>query len=274
MAERAYDQTPDPWSRAASGYASRFEGFTALYVDEALDLLGVGPGDRVLDVAAGSGVVTAGALARGAQVVATDFAHGMTAHIAANRADSAGAPPPVAVMDAQHIAVVDGSFDAAISMFGVMFVPDAVLGIGEMRRATRPGAQVAVGTWELDAFNLSNITGAAIARTFPGAPKAPPPTWAPLGTADGLTEAMEGAGLVDVAVTVVQRWWLFDDAEAFFLTGPEWSPPLQPFFDSVGVDNVKTVSEAFAAVVAETTAAEGGKGVPNSALVAVGRVPG
>ena len=102
----------------------RFGGFTALYVDEALDLLGVGPGDTVLDVAAGSGVVTAGALARGAQVVATDFAVGMTEYIAANQADAGGSPPPVSVMDAQALAVADGAFDVSVSMFGSMFAPD------------------------------------------------------------------------------------------------------------------------------------------------------
>ena len=273
MPEPAYDQRPEPWSEAASGYDTRFGGFTALYVDEALDLLGVGPGEKVLDVAAGSGVVTAGALARGAQVVATDFAVGMTAHIAANRADAGGSPPPVSVMDAQALAVADGAFDVSVSMFGSMFAPDPALGFGEMTRAVRPGGRVGVGTWDLAGFRLMGLTGEAIRRSLGGDRPAAPPTWAALGTVDGLASAMEGAGLEGVEVAVISRPWQFEDAEMFFLSGPEWSPPLQPLFDAIGPENLALVARAFADVVAESMDESGGVGIANDALMAVGRVP-
>ena len=77
MTELARDQNPDGWSKGAAGYVDQFENYTWLYVDDALGLLGVIDGSRLLDVAAGTGVVALRAVELGAVVTAIDFAEGM-----------------------------------------------------------------------------------------------------------------------------------------------------------------------------------------------------
>jgi len=274
MSELAHDQRPGPWTAGASGYAEQFEGFTALYVDEALDRLGVGPGSTVLDIAAGSGVVTAGALARHARVVATDFAEGMAAHIAHSVVGPDGERPAVGVMDGQRLAVVDDVADVTVSMFGVMFVPDTAAGFGEMRRATRPGGRVGVGTFLLEGFPLAAMVVQAVARTLPSyEPRPVVPSWAAVGDDRGLAAALGTAGLVDVAVHPIRRSWRFADPETFFRSAPEWSPPLRGLLDLLGSDDLARAAANFAAVVTERTAAAGGDGVPVDALLGVGTVP-
>ncbi len=71
------DQLPQGWSDGATGYEENFAGFTGLYADTVLDLLEVGAGTGLLDVAAGTGATSLRAAARGATVLATDFAPGM-----------------------------------------------------------------------------------------------------------------------------------------------------------------------------------------------------
>jgi SAM-dependent methyltransferase len=271
MGELAHDQRPESWSTGAAGYAHRFEGFTALYADPALDLLGVGGGTRVLDVACGTGVVTGAALARGATVVATDFAAGMVTELVRCRRRRDGSPPAAAAMDAQALGVADRSVDVAVSMFGVMFAPELRAGVGEMVRTVRPGGVVGVGTFDLAAFPLPALVGAAVARTRPGFQGGGPPTWAELGTSAGLGDALSAAGLVDVDVEVISRRWRFTDAEGFFRDGPTWSPPLRGLLDQLSEDQLAAAAGHFAELVAEASGAEG---VATDALLGVGRVPG
>ena len=174
-------------------------------------------------------------------------------------------------MDGQHLAVVAGFADAAVSMFGVMFVPDPVIGIGEMRRATRAGGRVAVGTWLLDGFSLTAMVGEAVRRTVPTFERHPVvPTWVSLGSAAGLTETLEGAGLVEVECRTVRRAWHFTDPEGFFRSAPEWSPPMQQLFDALGPDDLDEAATNFATVVEEGSGADG---IVTDALVASGTVP-
>ena len=71
------EQTPG-WSPGAEQYAEVFAPFTGAFAADAVELLGIGADDAVLDVAAGSGCVRASApRTRGATVLATDFAPGM-----------------------------------------------------------------------------------------------------------------------------------------------------------------------------------------------------
>ncbi len=71
------DQIPDGWSRIAEAYEQSFEALTAQLAAHVLHALDIQPGERVLDVATGTGIFARGAAARGARVLATDFAPGM-----------------------------------------------------------------------------------------------------------------------------------------------------------------------------------------------------
>jgi len=111
-----------------------------------LDAAGVGPGQRVLDVACGTGVLAREAVARvGPEggVSGIDPDPGMLA-VAARLA------PGVAWRQgtADDMPYPDGSFDAVVSQFGLMFFPDRHASLREMLRVLAPGGRMAVAVWD------------------------------------------------------------------------------------------------------------------------------
>ncbi len=100
----------------------------------ALELL---PGQKVLDVAAGTGVSTKALAASGAWSVATDFSLGMLA---------ATKDPwlPRVAGDALHLPFADATFDAVTISFGLRNVEDPVAALAEFARVTRPGGRLVV----------------------------------------------------------------------------------------------------------------------------------
>ena len=271
----AIDQRPESWSDGADGYQEHFAAYTSLYADEVLDLAGVGPGTELLDVAAGTGAVSVRAAERGARVTSTDFAPGMV-EVAARRLREGGHEDAVArVMDGQDLDLPDDVFDAAVSMFGLMFFPDMDAGLSEMRRVVRPGGRIGIGTWDLEGFGIHRLIGAALARALPDRPPAAPPlpTWAAVGTPDGLRDRLAAAGLDGAEVRSAVRAWTFADAGQFFREMPSWSSPVRPLFDMLPADRIDAAAEAFSEIVADAGGADGGAGIPMEALLGRAVVP-
>ncbi|MGD9694500.1 MAG: class I SAM-dependent methyltransferase [Thermoleophilia bacterium] len=107
---------------------------------------GVGEGDRVLDVACGTGNVALAAVAAGGRATGVDASPGLV-EIAARRAAEAGADARFMVGDAGELPLPAGGFDAALSCFGVIFHPDPERAVGEMLRAVRRGGVIALTGW-------------------------------------------------------------------------------------------------------------------------------
>ncbi|MBP2454244.1 demethylmenaquinone methyltransferase [Mycolicibacterium lutetiense] len=99
--------------------------------------LGIGPGDKVLDLAAGTAVSTVELSTSGAWCVAADFSVGMLAA-------GASRPVPKVGADATRLPFADGVFDAVTISFGLRNVVDHVAGLREMARVTRPGGRLVV----------------------------------------------------------------------------------------------------------------------------------
>lgn len=99
--------------------------------------LGIGPGDRVLDLAAGTAVSTVELAKSGAWCVACDFSVGML------KAGAQRAVPKVGG-DATKLPFGDEVFDAVTISFGLRNVVDHVEGLREMARVTRPGGRLVV----------------------------------------------------------------------------------------------------------------------------------
>lgn len=269
------DQLPQGWSDGADGYDDNFAGFTALYADEVLDLLGVGPGTTLVDVAAGSGATSVRAAQRAATVMATDFAAGMV-EIADRRLRDGGFTDSAArLMDGQALDLPDDAFDAGVSMFGLMFFPDTGAGVAELARVVRPGGRIGLGTWDLEGFGMHRLIGGALEVAVPGFgdhPR-PEPTWAALGTVDGLAALLASGGLTDVEVRRVVRRWHFEDPERFFREMPSWSCPVRPLFEMLPADRIDAAASAFAVLVADEGGLPGGDGVAMVALVGTASVP-
>ncbi len=111
-----------------------------------LDLARIGPGSRVLDLAAGDGDQSFAAARRvgpRGSVLATDLAPNLVA-IAARSAWEAGlAHVEARVMDAERLDVPDAAFDAVICRLGLFFFGDLPAALAEARRALRPGGRLA-----------------------------------------------------------------------------------------------------------------------------------
>ncbi|MEZ5186773.1 MAG: demethylmenaquinone methyltransferase [Candidatus Nanopelagicales bacterium] len=103
------------------------------------DAIGVLPGQRILDLAAGTGTSSEAFAQRGAQVVACDFSLGML-EVGRRRLPHL----PFTAGDAMALPFADDSFDAVTISFGLRNIHDPAQGLREMRRVTRPGGRVVV----------------------------------------------------------------------------------------------------------------------------------
>jgi SAM-dependent methyltransferase len=127
-------------------------------------------GERVLDVAAGSGNTAISAARRGARVTASDFVESLL-EAAQTRAQVEGLSLATAVADAQALPFEDGSFDVVLSTFGSMFAPDQQRAADELVRVCRAGGRIGLANWVPDGLMAANQ---AIVQKH-----APPPPGAP-----------------------------------------------------------------------------------------------
>lgn len=150
-----------------------------------VEFAGIGPGHRVLDVAAGSGNASFPAAARGAEVVASDLTPELIA-AGEKRAAELGHALTWEVADAENLPYEEESFDAAISSVGVMFAPHHQDAANELVRVLRPGGTLALLSWTPTGF-IGQMFGAMKPYAAPPPPGAqPPPLWGDLDHVTGL----------------------------------------------------------------------------------------
>lgn len=151
-------------------------------------------GERVLDIACGTGNGALLAAARGADVVGLDSAPRLVA-VAGERAAAAGLALELLVGDAQAMPVADASFDVAVSIFGVIFASDPARAIAEIARVLRPGGRAYVTAWvPAGPINdMLTVLGRAIGRASGDGP--PPPKRFPWSKADSVRSIAEPCGL-------------------------------------------------------------------------------
>jgi SAM-dependent methyltransferase len=132
--------------------AAPFERIAAEITDvhaDLVDRLAPTPGERLLDVACGTGGVAELAAARGADVTGSDFAPELV-EIARRRATERGLAIRYDVGDAEALPYEDASFDVVASCFGVMFAPDQERAAAELARVCRPGGRLGLACWSPD----------------------------------------------------------------------------------------------------------------------------
>jgi SAM-dependent methyltransferase len=151
------------------------------------------PGQRVLDIACGSGNVALVAARRQCDVVGIDFADNLLAR-ARKRAEADGVTVEFRQADAQELPFEDGTFDVVMSSFGVMFAPDQERAAAELLRVTKPGGKIGLSCWMPKEFGFDVFR--AVSPYAPPPPGLrPPQRW---GTEEGLRELL-GAGISSLA---------------------------------------------------------------------------
>jgi SAM-dependent methyltransferase len=141
-----------------------------------VDRLGVQAGERVLDVACGSGNAALRAAASGARVVGVDLTPELL-EVGRRLAADAGLEVEWVAGDAEALPVADGSFDVVLSTFGCMFAPRHELAARELARALRPGGRLGICSWTPESA-LAELGRIVIAHLPPPPePSQPPFLW-------------------------------------------------------------------------------------------------
>jgi len=195
---------PEAWDAIAEGYDRHVAPQEVDLANDALRLVGLGPGERFLDIAAGTGGLALPAARLGAEVIAIDWSPAMIERFEARVRAEGLSKATGRVMDCHALEFPDDSFDVSGSQFGVMLVPDQSRALCEMVRVTKPAGRVLVSAYgapgELEFLQFFVSALETVAPEFPGLPDDPPPLEFQVSDPDVLRQRLTEAGLTDVRV--------------------------------------------------------------------------
>ncbi|SAK73391.1 methyltransferase type 11 [Caballeronia temeraria] len=192
------------WEHVVPSYEDYFGRLTVQSHPALLDALAVGPGIRMLDVAAGPGNLAAAAIERGATATAVDFSASMIAH-------ARQLHPEIEFehADAEHLPFGDESFDAVGINFGMLHFPEPERALDEAARVLRRRGRIAFTAWAmperavgfgmvLDAVRLHGTLDI-------GLPPAPP--FFRFGDPAECVRVLTEAGFIDARADEVEQTW-------------------------------------------------------------------
>lgn len=201
------EQTRDAWNGVAADYDEFVTPLVMPLAEQVLGRINLGPGMRLLDVAAGTGALSLLAAGLGANVVATDIAPAMIERLY-ERARAEGLSNLEAhVMDGLDLELETDTFDVAASQLGVTVIPDLKRGLGEMVRVTRPGGEILIAALgppqKAEFFGVFVAALKATVPGFTGPPTDPPPPQFQVADPSTFRERLAEAGLEDITVETV-----------------------------------------------------------------------
>jgi SAM-dependent methyltransferase len=127
-------------------------GVTLQIVGETLaETMDLPPDSKVLDVAAGNGNSTLAFARRWCEVTSTDYVEKLLDQ-GRSRADAEALSVTYKIADAEQLPFEDGTFDAVVSTFGVMFAPDQTRAAAELMRVCRRGGKIGLANWTPGGF--------------------------------------------------------------------------------------------------------------------------
>lgn len=161
------------WSTGGSDYDEISRGI-ADAIEHCVLRLNPRPGERILDLATGAGWASRVVARRGASVVGVDIAADLLA-AARQKAAAANLSIDYHLGDAENLPFEDGSFDAVVSTFGVMFASRPEAAAAELARVVRRGGRIALTTWKSDGnlFRMFEVMKRYMAPAPTPAPRSP-----------------------------------------------------------------------------------------------------
>jgi 2-polyprenyl-3-methyl-5-hydroxy-6-metoxy-1,4-benzoquinol methylase len=158
------------WSSGGAAYDRISQGI-ADSIAHCVLRLAPQPGERILDLATGTGWTSRMVAASGATVTGADIAEDLM-QAARDRAAKEGLAIEYRTGDAEGLPFADGAFDAVVSTCGIMFASRQEAAAAELARVVRPGGRIALTTWLSDS-NLFKMF--QIMQPFMPPPPSPPP---------------------------------------------------------------------------------------------------
>jgi len=223
------------WSR---GDFSLIGNLVVLVSENLAEAANVRAGERVLDVACGSGN-TAIAAARRSWVTVTglDF---VPALLERGRERAAAERVDVEYVegDAQELPFDDGSFDVVLSSFGAMFAPDQQRTADELLRVCRPGGRVAMANWTPEGF-VGQLFKTVSGHAPPPPGIAPPSLW---GTEHHL-HALFGDRVSELRAERRRSVQRFHSADQWVDVFRKWFGPMQVAFERVGPEGEQALHD-------------------------------
>ena len=212
------------WDLAADDYEPTWTKQLAGVQAGLLAAAALAPGERVLDVACGTGLITfqaAQAVGARGSVFGVDLSQRMV-DAASRRARRQQVPNAAFTrMDAEHLALPDAQFDVVLCSLGLMYLPDPLQAVREMQRVLRPGGRLVLSVWgERSRCGWATLFEIVDAEVFSEVC----PLFFGLGQPDALTSLCGEAGLVQVAQQRLAATLIYADGEqacrAAFVGGP------------------------------------------------------
>jgi ubiquinone/menaquinone biosynthesis C-methylase UbiE len=212
------------WEAMAPGWDDRhayFEEIARPVTQKMLELLDPSPGDAILDLAAGTGVVgfsAAALVGPTGRVIVSDFASAMV-DVASRRAQELGLDNvECRVLDAERLDLPDGSVDGVLCRWGYMLMPDVAAALLQTRRVLRAGGRVACAVF---AGPEQNPWAALPSRALQQRGHIPPPeAGAPgilaLADRDRLRSLFTEAGFSDPAIEEVAFGFRFAGVDDYW----------------------------------------------------------
>jgi ubiquinone/menaquinone biosynthesis C-methylase UbiE len=212
------------WDLAADHYESLWQAQLAPAQDALLAAAALQPGERALDIACGTGLVTlaaAAAVGAAGKVIGTDISEGMVTQAQKHALSAKAGNTRFRRMDAEQLDWPDADFDVVLCALGLMYLPDAEAAVREMRRVVRPGGRIVLAIWGERArcgwASLFPIVDAEVASEVC-------PLFFRLGQADALARACTQAGFEQVAEQRIASTLVYasdqEACRAAFVGGP------------------------------------------------------
>jgi ubiquinone/menaquinone biosynthesis C-methylase UbiE len=258
------------WDRAVSDYERAWRSQLEPAQTRMLKLVAIQPGDRVLDVACGTGLVTfrvAEAVGANGHVVGIDISGEMVENARRRAAECRIANVSFERAGAEELPTEDNAFDVALCAVGLMYVPEPLLAIAEMHRAIIPGGAVAAVVWgRRDHCGWSAIFEIVDARVKTEVC----PLFFQLGTGESLKTIFQRAGLEDIRMERIETLLLYDspaDALAAAFVGG----PVALAYSRFDEETRNQVHAEYLNSISDFRRADGGYEIPGEFVAVAGR---
>jgi len=224
----------EPWDLVASGYSETTMQMFEPYAEEVIAAAKLKPGAAVLDVACGPGTLALMVAREAGKVHGIDFSQAMLDCFAGRIAADGHDNIDIRHGDAQQLPYDDNAFDAAFSMFGLMFFPDRSKGFSEIYRTLKPGGTIAVTSWApVDQSPAMQMMFGAIRTMKPEIPE-PQRAIDTLENPERFKQEMQQAGFKDVEIRGITKGFAVKSVPEFWDALVRGSAPIQMMKNGMG----------------------------------------
>jgi ubiquinone/menaquinone biosynthesis C-methylase UbiE len=265
------------WEGAAMGWGRRADRIRewGMPVSVAmLDAVALQPGQRVLELAAGTGdtgFMAAELIRPGGTLICSDGAEAML-QVARERARHSGIDNvEFSLLELEWIDLETASVDVALCRWGIMLIVDPEAAAQEIRRVLRAGGNAALAVWDAPERNpWATIPGRALIELGHAEPPDPDaPGMFALAAPGRLESLLQDAGFVEMRVEPVTLERRYARIEQYVEETAEMSPMFSATFRELPASDREAVTERMIAAAAPFTAADGSVVLPGSSLVAL-----